>query len=537
MLKILLALVVIAMPASDAVAAKRVALVIGNDAYSEVTPLEKATQDALAVSAKVTEQGFAVTTLIDGSRRQIAEAFTTYTSQLQPGDTALLFFAGHGVEIDGENYLLPVDIAVPSSGAEDFIKFESFALSDLLDRIRRTGARTTLVFLDACRDNPFASGTAGRSIGRSRGLGRIAAPEGTFVVYSAGAGQQALDSLAGDDPDANSVFTRLLLPKLSAPGLELRRLIAELRVEVRDLARTQSHAQFPAYYDELLGEFFFAGRAAAAAADTPVMERTSQQDRIRQDFALTREIGTAAALKAFLDDYGESDDLTIDIAKQMLAELIETTQQTDTSETQTSRVLKPDRAQGTGAVVDRDIIRRSQSRLNELGCNAGVPDGIAGRQTRSAFTEFLTTARRADLSAADLGTPAALAALRRFTGQACKPQVRVERESSPAANAAPPTDASRFVGEWKFNAKCPLFIKSNGTIDIQATGPSTLVTNLQDNLGNSATAILTVSGLNYQGKEQWSSGLTTNTSGVLAAEGGSFTGKGGVGCSIVATRQ
>ena len=136
------------------------------------------------------------------------------------------------VEIDGENYLLPTDIVAPSSGETDFVKSESIALSNLLDRVRATGARTSIAIIDACRDNPFET-VSGRSVGRTRGLGRINAPEGMFVIFSAGAGQMALDRLSDDEPAQNSVFTRALLPRLSEPGLELRSMVSDLRREVR----------------------------------------------------------------------------------------------------------------------------------------------------------------------------------------------------------------------------------------------------------------------------------------------------------------
>ena len=257
----------------SAQAERRVALIIGNNSYTEVPALGKAIADASAVAETLDGLGFETILATDLDRREFNLRLSELTSRLEPGDTALFFFAGHGVEIEGENYLLPTDIPGASGLSSDFVTSEAIALSVLLDRIRKTGARTTLAFLDACRDNPFPQ-VAGRSIGRPQGLGRIAAPEGTFVVFSAGAGQQALDALHPEEQAENSVFTRLLLPKLEEPGLELRQLIGELRVEVRDLARTRDHAQFPAYYDELLGQFYFTsapvgGEGALLAAVPP----------------------------------------------------------------------------------------------------------------------------------------------------------------------------------------------------------------------------------------------------------------------------
>jgi hypothetical protein len=126
---------------------------------------------------------------------------------IEPGDETAFFFAGHGVEISGQSYLLPRDVPKPQSGEASLVKNESLSVMQLLDDLQEKSPRVSLVILDACRDNPFAAdGT--RSVGGTRGLARVEAPEGTFVMYSAGAGQTALDPLSDSDADANSVFTR-----------------------------------------------------------------------------------------------------------------------------------------------------------------------------------------------------------------------------------------------------------------------------------------------------------------------------------------
>ena len=280
---------VLAMPVS---AERRVALLIGNNAYQEVEPLAKAVADAEAMATQLQSVGFETVLATDVTRRDFNLRISQFTGALGPGDTAFIFYAGHGVEIEGENYLLPVDILVPDAASSDFVRSESIALSGLLDRVRRTGARATLAVIDACRNNPFPA-RAGRSIGGTRGLARLAAPEGTFVMFSAGAGQLALDQLNANDDGANSVFTRLLLPKIGQPGLELRELISDLRVEVRDLARTENHAQFPAYYDELLGDFFF----TEAAATSPARATTAAPLALPTDIPELANMGTVVTTK------------------------------------------------------------------------------------------------------------------------------------------------------------------------------------------------------------------------------------------------
>lgn len=298
-MRILGAILMLAVLPIVAFAERRVALVVGNNAYLDVPVLEKAVADAVAIAQSLEGLGFEVILATDVDRRTFNLRIAEMTNRLDNGDTAFVFFAGHGVEIEGENYLLPVDILGSRGLSSDFVTSESIALSHLLDRVRRTGARTTLAILDACRDNPFPA-VAGRSIGRPQGLGRIAAPEGTFVMYSAGAGQQALDTLYPGEAEVNSVFTRLLLPKLTEPGLELRQLIGELRVEVRDLARSQDHAQFPAYYDELLGEFYFTSAPATRGAGV-----VSVPPSLPADLPALRDMGaiaTAKSVRAAMDD-------------------------------------------------------------------------------------------------------------------------------------------------------------------------------------------------------------------------------------------
>ncbi|MEL6570978.1 MAG: caspase family protein [Pseudomonadota bacterium] len=292
-MKFLLVFVAFVLLPFGVTAQQRVALVVGNNAYEDVPVLEKAVADAEAIAAQLATLDFDVILATDVDRRTFNLKVSEMINRLEPGDTAFVFYAGHGVEIEGENYLLPVDILGSGGLSSDFVTSESIALSQLLDRIRRTGARTTLAILDACRDNPFPA-VAGRSIGRPQGLGRIAAPEGTFVMFSAGAGQQALDALDRFDGSENSVFTRLLLPKLVEPGLELRQLIGQLRVEVRDLARSRDHAQFPAYYDELLGDFYFTSAASVpTVADSSVGVPLS----LPRDLPALEDMGAVASSK------------------------------------------------------------------------------------------------------------------------------------------------------------------------------------------------------------------------------------------------
>lgn len=251
-------------------AAERLALVIGNDIYKnlpESQQLRKARNDARAVATTLEGLGFKVTLGLDVTRFGLNQKLDAFANQIEPGDTATVFFAGHGVRIAGRNYLLPADVPDMSQGSQNLLASESIAVDKITDRLKGRGARIAMLILDACRDNPFKN-VKGRSIGGTRGLARVEPPEGTVVLFSAGAGQQALDRLSDDDENPNSVFTRTLIPLLKQDGLEVGRMARILRQKVRKLARTINYTQTPAVYNELTGDFYIRAPKAKAVATT-----------------------------------------------------------------------------------------------------------------------------------------------------------------------------------------------------------------------------------------------------------------------------
>jgi hypothetical protein len=250
----------------------RVALVIGNGAYSNVTPLKNAAADANAVAESLGKLGFGVTRVTNASRAQMNEAIGVFLDRAGPNTDAVIYFAGHGVELAGANYLLPIDVPALRPGQERLLRAESINLTELLLDLEGRQSRVSVVILDACRDNPFPpQGT--RSIGATRGLARVDPPAGAFVIFSAGAGEQALDVLGPDDRSPNGVFTRRFLALINEPALELRQMTLKLRSEVSGLARGVNHKQMPSYYDQMSGSFFFRPQGApvqsASAASPP----------------------------------------------------------------------------------------------------------------------------------------------------------------------------------------------------------------------------------------------------------------------------
>jgi caspase domain-containing protein len=261
---------------APASAAKRVALVVGIDQYDNLPAeqqLKKAANDANALGDTLKGLGYQVIVANNADRRGFNESWQKFLSLVEPGDEAAFFFAGHGIEIAGQNYLLPRDVPKPESGEASLVKNESLSVTQLLADLQDESPRVSLVILDACRDNPFAaSGT--RSVGGTRGLARVEAPEGTFVMYSAGAGQAALDRLSDNDKDPNSVFTRSLVPLIKTKGLGMQEVALKVREQVVSLANGAGHKQTPAYYDQVIGRFCVAGcepdgEAAKPAAVPP----------------------------------------------------------------------------------------------------------------------------------------------------------------------------------------------------------------------------------------------------------------------------
>ena len=247
----------LALGLTPAMAQKRVALVIGNDAYQNVTPLKKAGNDAERIAKTLTGLGFQVISATNQNRRSMSDSLTAFERALSEGDTAFFFFAGHGFQIKGENYLLPTDVPLALDGEEEKIHENSFLARRIMERMRGKGVRTTILVLDACRNNPFErAGT--RSVRGSGGLAAMS-DDGAFVIYSASENQTALDYASADDKDPNSVFTRYFVKELETPGLSLVQVAKRTQASVTELARKYKHAQRPAYYDEIVGDVVLNG--------------------------------------------------------------------------------------------------------------------------------------------------------------------------------------------------------------------------------------------------------------------------------------
>jgi hypothetical protein len=276
--------------------ARSLALVIGNDAYANVTALRTAVGDARAVGDQLEKMGFIVRRALNVDQRAMSRALAAFDAELQPGDRALFFFSGHGFEISGANYLLPIDVPSAQANQVGIVRDAAFSVENVIDGVRKSGARLTVLVLDACRDNPFAA--AGRTGGQSGGLARIDAPEGVFVLMSAGAKQEALDRLSDGDDEKNSVFTRTFLVELAKPGQTLVQIAKATQVGVKSLAATIGYEQTPAYYDQVIGDVVLSDVAPDSPAASPaLMAQSSPPPARQQTAALAPDPKLAEALR------------------------------------------------------------------------------------------------------------------------------------------------------------------------------------------------------------------------------------------------
>lgn len=260
----LLAVVCVA-SAAPAQAEKRIALVIGNNDYRNVPKLQKAVNDARTMGDTLKQLGFNVMLAENLNRQAFSETLLAFDRAVEPGDTAFFFYAGHGFEIAGQNFLLPTDVPAATEGQEELVRDASVLADRIIERLQNKKARTSILVFDACRNNPFErAGT--RAVAGGGGLAPMTQlPEGVFSVFSAGPRQTALDRLSNDDANPNSVFTRTFAGELLQPGENLVQVAQRTRRLVSEMAETVKHKQIPVYFDQMVDDVFLNGIAKAQA--------------------------------------------------------------------------------------------------------------------------------------------------------------------------------------------------------------------------------------------------------------------------------
>ena len=356
----LVSLALLILPISPTLAAERVALVIGNFAYQNVPRLANPQNDAADIAAALERLGFDVTHADNLTYDAMRRALRAFSKVAAGKDIAIIYFAGHGIEVDHQNYLIPVDAHLSS---DLDIAYEAIPIDMLLGAVERaTGLR--LILLDACRNNPFAASMKMTSTSRSigRGLSRVEPGTGVLVSFAAKEG-----TIAADGAGRNSPYTKALLSEIARPGLEVNILFRKVR---DDVLRETGGAQEPYTYGSLSSTLFYI---------RPPME-TIEKKQDRSDpkaielsyWNSVKESNDAAFIKSYIKRYPNGEFVTL--AKLMI-----------------NRIEKPPNAPPIADVPgnsDSEIVLQVQKELSRLGCDPGKLDGKWGPYSSNALAHF-----------------------------------------------------------------------------------------------------------------------------------------------------
>ncbi len=254
-LRLIAALLVLALGALQAAADTRIALVVGNGSYSAVTQLDNPVPDAELMARVLTQKGFSVTVLVDADQVTLNRGIAQFGRDLRNAGadaTGLFYYAGHAVQSFGDNYLLPVDTALTDAADLSLVAVDAQAV---LRQMRSARNRTNIVILDACRNNPFEE----IPDLDDNGLAEMKAPTGTFLSYSTAPGAVALDGLNGNSP-----FTKALAREIVVPGVPIEQTFKKVRVAVIDETMGQ---QTPWDTSSLTRDFFFEAKKQLSAIE------------------------------------------------------------------------------------------------------------------------------------------------------------------------------------------------------------------------------------------------------------------------------
>ena len=373
----------------DALADKRVALVVGNSAYQNVAKLPNPSNDAAAIADMLKKSGFNnVALLQDAGNLEFKRAIRRFEDTARDADVAVIFYAGHGIEIGGTNYMIPVDAKLASDlDAQD----EAITLDRIVESVD-SAKQLRLVILDACRDNPFVAAMKRQRQaalrGVSAGLGKVEpTSSGTLIAYAAKAGSTADDGVGDHSP-----FTTAILKFIATPGLDIRLALGQVRDEVM---KTTNQRQEPYVYGSLGGAtvpLVSAPQVAAApAASTP---SASDANDARRDYENSDRVGTKEAWDAFLALH--STGLYADLARAQRAKLTgdSTARSSDTRPAQSAPVVaavsppSQPNSPPTAGPAPGEVTRMLQTELVRVGCYSGTINGEWNTASRRALDAF-----------------------------------------------------------------------------------------------------------------------------------------------------
>jgi hypothetical protein len=262
-------------------AERRVALVVGNGAYQNAGTLRNPVNDARAVAESLRRLGFDVMLTENRSQREMAQDIREFGRRLNENTVALYYYSGHGIQVKGENYVVPVDAALEN---EEEVEYATVNVGLVMAQMEAARSRVNIVFLDACRNNPFA-----RSFrSSSNGLAMMNAPAGTFIAYATAPGDVASDGTAAA---GNGLYTQQLLRFLNQPGLPIEQMHKQVRIAV---TQASNGDQVPWESSSIMGDFFFAGTGTPGTVQT-VASAPSSNDRPQ---AIAEDRSDAVALTA-----------------------------------------------------------------------------------------------------------------------------------------------------------------------------------------------------------------------------------------------
>ncbi|MGJ5138858.1 caspase family protein [Bradyrhizobium oligotrophicum] len=279
---------------SPALADTRIALVIGNSAYRAVSRLDNPRHDAALMAQTLAGLGFALvggSAQLDLDEAAMRRAVQEFGSKARGADVALVYYAGHGVQVRGANYLVPVD-ANPTREAD--VDFQMLDVNVVLRQMESAGTKLNLVILDACRNNPFG-GRGLRDAGS--GLAQMRAPEGTLISFATQPGNVALDGR-----DGNSPFTKALAETIKQPGLDIFKTFNQVGLEVK---RATGGSQQPWVSSSPVdGDFYFAGQAFTPSSTS--QPAPSSSDPAERAWAVTQNTSSIAVLEDFVRQFGST---------------------------------------------------------------------------------------------------------------------------------------------------------------------------------------------------------------------------------------
>ena len=375
--------------ANAAKADKRVAFVVGNGAYKNVAQLPNPPIDAKAMAAVLRNVGFDVVEGTNLTRDTMTERLLEFGKKAQGADVAVFFYAGHGIAISGTNYLLPIDADIKS---EMDVKLGSAINIDLTLDQTMSDAKVKLVFLDACRDNPFAakikSNSATRSVSVQTGLAEMKSGEGTLIAFATGPGQTALDGQEG----TNSPFTRALIAHITTPGVEIQQAMTEVRAQVNE---ETNKGQLPWGHTNLIGSVYLnpvaapAAGAAASPALAAVAPTSGASDVELEFWRSVKESNKPEELNAYLSSYPNGQFKSLALARIAALEngASTTTRNLTTGVDPATFTQEANQTTEDQIGLDKGQRRDVQRRLNGLGFDTKVT-GKFDDATRAVITRW-----------------------------------------------------------------------------------------------------------------------------------------------------